>query len=277
MTSLSGLLQTFEFESLGDGHYRGVNAPEGPGVVFGGQLIAQSLLLAGRDHPGKLAKTVHTIFARARPSSLPSTSTSRSCRAAEPSGRAPSPSPRRGSSAPARWCCSPLTRTTRSGTRRRRRTSWHPRRATPSFGTDDWEVAIVGGVDINDPAFVGPAELDVWTRFAGAPDDDALLAQALVAYTTDPFLIATAMLPHEGVGQSLAHVSFSTGVISHTLTFHEQVHADRWLLLAHDSPHAGHGRSYGRANVFQDGHLVASFVQDAMIRAMPGGHSGGHL
>ena len=68
--------------------------------------------------------------------------------------------------------------------------------------------------------------------------------------------------------------TFSTGVVSHTLTFHERVHADQWLLLSHESPHAGHGRSYGRADVFQGGHLVASFVQDAMVRAMPEGHTG---
>jgi acyl-CoA thioesterase len=40
-------------------------------------------------------------------------------------------------------------------------------------------------------------------------------------------------------------------------------------LLSHHSTHTGHGRAYGRANVFRtDGTLVASFVQDAMIRPM---------
>jgi acyl-CoA thioesterase-2 len=64
----------------------------------------------------------------------------------------------------------------------------------------------------------------------------------------------------------------STGVIGHTLTFHEPVHADQWLLLAHHSPYAGRGRSYGTADVFdQQGNIVASFVQDAMIRGRSGG------
>lgn len=274
MTSLSGLLKTFEFESLGDGRYRGINAPEGPGVVFGGQLIAQSLLLAGRDHPGKLAKTVHTIFARGA--------------AFEPaldievevmqSGRAFGSSTVTISQEGKLRTRSMVLFTSDEDDTIRHETPAPdlvpPEKGNPGFGTEDWEIAIVDEIDIDDPTFVGPAELDVWTRFDGAPDDDPLVAQALVAYTTDPFLIATAMLPHEGVAQSLAHVSFSTGVISHTLTFHERVHADRWLLLSHDSPHAGHGRSYGRANVFQDGHLVASFVQDAMIRAMPEDHRG---
>jgi len=273
MTSLSALLKTFEFESLGDGHYRGVNATEGPGVVFGGQLIAQSILLAGRDHPGKLVKTVHTIFARGA--------------AFEPaleidvevmqSGRAfGSSTVTISQEGKLRTRSMVLFTADEDDTIRHETpapTLVAPDSGDPSLGTGDWEVAFVGEVDINDPAFVGPAELDVWTRFAGAPDDDPLVAQALVAYTTDPFLIATSMLPHEGVGQSLAHVTLSTGVISHTLTFHERVHADRWLLLSHESPYAGHGRSYGRADVFQDGQLVASFVQDAMIRTMPEGHA----
>jgi len=132
-----------------------------------------------------------------------------------------------------------------------------------------WEVRVVGGVDIDDPDAVGPAQLDIWTRFLGAPRDPAT-DQALVAFATDGFLIGTAMRPHPGVGQAQAHRTLATGVISHTLTFHEPCAAGEWLLFSHRSPYAGRGRSYGRADVFRaDGQLVASFVQDAMIRAMP--------
>ena len=86
------------------------------------------------------------------------------------------------------------------------------------------------------------------------------------------------MLPHAGVGQSQAHVSLSTGVVGHTLTFHEPVNAGEWMLLSNRSPYAGHGRAYGAANVYtQDGALVASFVQDDMIRAAPAGRGPGPL
>jgi acyl-CoA thioesterase len=79
------------------------------------------------------------------------------------------------------------------------------------------------------------------------------------------------MRPHRGVGQAQAHVTLSTGVISHTLTFHEPCPAHEWFLLSQRSPYAGHGRAYGRADVFRsDGVLAASFVQDAMIRPMEG-------
>jgi acyl-CoA thioesterase II len=130
-----------------------------------------------------------------------------------------------------------------------------------------WEVRVDGDVDILDPGAVGPAELNVWSRFSRGPHDLAT-SQALVAYASDGFLIGTAMRPHEGVGQSLAHVSISTTVISQTLTFHDPFDASDWLLLAHESPHAGNGRSFGRANVHtEDGRLVASYSQENMIRA----------
>ena len=47
--------------------------------------------------------------------------------------------------------------------------------------------------------------------------------------------------------------------------------------MRHHSTYAGRGRGYGRADVFSaDGLLVASFVQDSMIRPM-GPASAGRL
>src|SRR5439155_16417674 len=110
-------------------------------------------------------------------------------------------------------------------------------------------IRIAGDADVTDPSRTGPPDLDVWMRFAGAPDDRGL-GQALLAFATDGFLIGTAMRPHDGVGQAQAHVSISTGVLSHTLTFHEPFDAGDWMLLSHHSTYAGHGRCYGGANVF---------------------------
>lgn len=102
--------------------------------------------------------------------------------------------------------------------------------------------------------------------FSRAPDNPGI-HQALLAFASDGFLIGTAMRPHPGVGQAQAHVSLATGVISHTLTYHEPFSAAEWILLSHRSVYAGHGRCYGRANVFRrDGALIGSFVQDGMIR-----------
>jgi acyl-CoA thioesterase len=136
-----------------------------------------------------------------------------------------------------------------------------------SAASKGWDVRIVDGVDVSDPAAVGPADLHVWSRFPDAPDEE-WVSQALLGYASDGFLIGTGMRPHPGVGQALAHVSISTSVISQTLVFHDTFNAADWLLLVHHSPYAGGGRSYGRADVFTvDGRMVASYGQENMVRA----------
>ncbi len=137
-------------------------------------------------------------------------------------------------------------------------------------GEEGAELRIVDGVDLMTPEITGPPELFVWTRFRHAPDDQAV-HQALLSWYTDPFLIGSAMRPHAGIGQAMAHDTVSTGVLTHTLSFHEPVDATQWLLLANRSTYAGHGRGYGTGQVFtQDGQPVASYVQDNMVRAFSG-------
>lgn len=269
---LSELLSSLDLEEVGDGRYVGTNAIAGPGVVFGGQLIGQAVVAAARGHADKRVKTVHTVFAR---SGAPDTPVDVDVDVMH-AGRAFASSAvtiRQGD----RLCTRSLVLLSADEPDLIRHAEEMRAVASPdqssrlAHGAPAWDARIVGDVDISDPGAVGPAELDVWSRFAGAPDDP-ITNQALLAYATDPFLIATAMRPHAGVGQSQAHVSLSTGVVSHTLTFHEPFRAGEWLLLAHRSPYAGRGRTYGRADVFtEDGRLVASFVQDNMVRPVPDG------
>lgn len=274
MVATAAVLGALELEPVGPNRYRGGHAEVGHGVVFGGQLLGQSLVAAAAGHEGKLPKTVHTLFARGASPDAPLDI------AVDPvhSGRAFASSTVTISQGD-RVCTRSLVLLTADEPDFIRHADASPAQVPPADGDIDgtWQVRVVGDVDIADPDAVGPPELDVWTRFDGAPDN-RLLDQALLAFATDGFLIGTAMRPHEGVGQAQSHRTVSTGVITHTLTFHEPVRAADWLLLRHRSPYAGHGRSYGRADVFTgDGALVASFVQDAMIKPMAGDASTGKL
>ena len=66
----------------------------------------------------------------------------------------------------------------------------------------------------------------------------------------------------------MAHDDLSTGVMAISITFHEPVAWDGWLLYHHESTHVGGGMSFVRGQVFtEDGRLLASFSQDGMIRA----------
>jgi acyl-CoA thioesterase-2 len=278
MMSLEALLAGLELEPTGSATYRAENIVTGAGVVFGGQLLAQTLVAASRQETGKYVKSIHTVFARG---GSPDTGVDIAVDVMH-SGRAFASSTVTISQGD-RLCTRSLVLLSADEPDLIRHADPMPAAGSPeqaisaSHVPGVWEVRTVGGVDINDPEAVGPAELDVWTRFAGAPDDP-VTSQALLAFATDGFLIGTAMRPHAGVGQAQAHVTLSTGVVSHTLTFHEPLAASEWLLLSHRSPYAGRGRSYGRADVYtEQGSLVASFVQDNMIRPIPAGRSASAL
>jgi acyl-CoA thioesterase-2 len=270
MVTIDALLGSLTLEQVGEDRYRAPNADTGHGVVFGGQLMAQAVIAGLAGHEGKTVKTLHTVFARAgKPDEPVEVAVDRMH-----SGRAFASSTVTISQGD-RLCTRSVALLSADEPDFIRHADAAPKLDPPADGPasaeagaaqGDWHIQVVDDVDISDPELVGPPDLDVWTRFAGAPDEPAV-DQALLAFATDGFLIGTAMRPHAGVGQAQAHVTVSTGVVSHTLTFHEPFSAGEWLLLSHHSSYAGRGRAFGRADVFRgDGALVASFVQDAMIR-----------
>ncbi len=272
MTDLAEVLAVLDLTPV-EGGFEAGSLDEGHGVVFGGQLLGQTVVAAARSMPGKEVKSVQTVFARGARGDQPLeigveemhggrafgsvtvtiSQAGRLCTRSLVLLHAPDPDL-------IRHGATPPVITEPEATADRGQGAW-------------WDVRYDAEVDIMDPAAVGPAQLDVWTRFPGAPQDP-VISQALLAWASDGFLIATAMRPHEGVGQSMAHVAISTTVLTQTISFHEPFDAGSWLLLAHESPYAGRGRSYGRANVFdQSGALVASYVQDNMVRDFPEGQA----
>jgi acyl-CoA thioesterase len=275
MAAIDSLLRAFALEATGPDRYRVEPSGSGSGVVFGGQLVGQTIVAGLAGHDGKTVKTVHTIFARGATPDAPLEIAVDRMHA----GRTFASSTvtiyqgERLCTRSLVLLCADEPDFIRHG---------DPLPAVPGpaecaaagLHVPGWEVRIVGGVDISDPENVGPPQLDVWNRFPDAPDDSAI-DQALIAFATDGFLIGTAMRPHAGVGQAQAHRTVSTGVLSHTLTFHEPCPAQEWFLLSQRSSYSGHGRCYGHANVFRaDGTLVAAFVQDGMIRPLQASASG---
>lgn len=267
---LADVLTVLDLTPTGDGQFTAGHLDSGHGVVFGGQLLAQSIIAATRAVPDKELLSLHTVFARGGAFDEPLTVT------VEPlqSGRAfASVSV---TTSQSRGVCTRSTALLHAPDADRiRHADPMPVVAGPEVSAVRpheafWDLRVVDDVDIMDPAApTGPPELRVWSRFPGAPDDLAT-SQALLGYASDGFLIATAMRPHEGIAQSMAHVSVSTTVLTQTLTFHEPFDAGGWLLLDQRSTYAGRGRSHGLANVFAaDGRLVAAFAQDNMVRDMP--------
>jgi acyl-CoA thioesterase-2 len=111
---------------------------------------------------------------------------------------------------------------------------------------------------------VGPPRCEVWMC---TPAVDGELAPALAAYATDLTLIGTALRPFEGFSQRGNGTQFTSAVTSHTVWFQRRFRTDRWLLLRQHSPVLAHGRCFGRGDVLtEDGTLVASYAQEAMLR-----------
>lgn len=271
---MSDLLGSLALEEIGPLRFRGRHTAGERGVVFGGQLAAQMAVAAARVDPegAKPIKSLHALFGRpvlvdedvelsvdvlhaGRAFASATVSVwqgDRECARAMALLSTPEPDLIR-HAAPAPDVGG-------------------PDEATPRGGLAGLEARSAGGVDIDDAEAVGPAESHFWVRFPGAPADRAV-GQALVALASASFLIGTAMRPH-AVGQSQAHRDISTGIIGHTISFHDEIDPGDWLLLANESPFAGRGRAHGTGHVFsRSGGLVASYSQEAMIRHFPEGHS----
>src|SRR5580700_2890380 len=64
MFTIAAFVDALTLEQAGTDRYRAKSLSSTHGVVFGGQLLAQSVMagLAGQD--GKSVKTIHTVFAR---------------------------------------------------------------------------------------------------------------------------------------------------------------------------------------------------------------------
>jgi acyl-CoA thioesterase II len=128
-----------------------------------------------------------------------------------------------------------------------------------------WETR--AAIDLN-ATTTGPPEFEVWMR---TPAVDPVLAPALAAYGTDLTLIGTALRPMDGVSQRGNGSWFTSAVTSHTIWFHQPFRTDSWFLLRQHSPLVAHGRSFGRGDILtEDGTLVASYAQEALLRFAEG-------
>jgi acyl-CoA thioesterase-2 len=133
---------------------------------------------------------------------------------------------------------------------------------------DGRQLRLVDVVDVNSPDEVGPPELYAWLHYDPIPARDDL-AKALIAYFTGHLGISTTMRAHEGIGTSQAHLTVSTAPMTVSVSFHEPVRWEGWLLYTHESTQVGAGMSYVRGAVHtEEGALIASFTQDALIRPL---------
>ena len=109
-----------------------------------------------------------------------------------------------------------------------------------------------------------PPHQAVWVRATGALPEDVALQQCVLAYASDMTLLDTALLPH-GIGWFDDRVQLAS--IDHAMWFHRPFRADEWLLYVQDSPSAYGARGFSRGLVYtREGTLVASVAQEGLLR-----------
>ncbi|HPQ20533.1 MAG TPA: acyl-CoA thioesterase II [Saprospiraceae bacterium] len=111
---------------------------------------------------------------------------------------------------------------------------------------------------------IKPALTHFWFKPNGDYGSNNILNTALMAYASDFGLLTTALRPH--------NVSFFTQAmkiasLDHAMWFHQKEISNDWHLYVVDSPWADNGRAFCRGNIFdKQGVLVASTTQEGLIR-----------
>ena len=128
------------------------------------------------------------------------------------------------------------------------------------------EVRQVSPVPLFDPP-PGPPLAHSWLRAVGRLPDDPLLHLAVLAYASDTTLLDIGCYPH---GLSWIDPRMEQASLDHAMWFHRPLRADEWLLYAQVAPSLAAGRAYVRGSVFtRTGVLVASVAQEGLSRRRP--------
>ena len=106
-----------------------------------------------------------------------------------------------------------------------------------------------------------------WFRLRGDIGDDQLLHRAFLSFASDMGLLSSSMLPH-GLNWTTPGL-FSTS-LDHAMWFHNDIRVDQWFVYVMDSDWTGNSRGINHGWIYrQDGTLVASVVQEGLLRYVP--------
>lgn len=110
----------------------------------------------------------------------------------------------------------------------------------------------------------------VWFKSAGYIADDLSQHQELLAYASNSHILPAALRIH---GRSHRDKNLRVASLDHAMWFHRQFRIDDWLLYELDSPSASGARGFTQGRIYsRDGLLIASVVQEGLIREESGRH-----
>lgn len=103
----------------------------------------------------------------------------------------------------------------------------------------------------------------VWLTVPELNNENIAIHQALLAFSSDFYLIATSLMWH---GLSYRSPNMQMASIDHSLHFHRPFDVSKWLLHEMRSDVTGYDRGLNLGQFWQNGELVASSSQEGLIR-----------
>ncbi|MFD6400454.1 acyl-CoA thioesterase [Nocardia sp. NPDC060249] len=125
----------------------------------------------------------------------------------------------------------------------------------------------------NDPSWIlkGTGEKlnhnRVWMRTDGSLPDDQLLHVAALGYSSDTTVLDSIITTH-GLSWGLDRILAAT--VNHSMWFHRPFRFDDWVLYSTESPVAAGSRGLATGRFYsRTGELIATTVQEGVIRHFP--------
>ena len=270
---VDALVRRLDLTPAGGDAFRGMPG-RGEGRVFGGMLLAQGLVAAGRTVAGPTPHALHAHFVRPGRYGAPIDWTVERVR----DGR--QFATRRVEGRQAGRLVIVLTASfTRPGEGLAHQDAM-PTAASPD-GLPDWEdlrVAILkdpaarrreGPLEIRDcdpvsavPAAGRPARRALWMRLRGTLPADPLLSAAALVFASDRGLLSTAGRPH-----GLMWGARQGASLDHAVWLHHPARFDGWTLCTSESPVAVAGRALVFGAMWSAaGVRIASVAQEGIVR-----------
>lgn len=104
----------------------------------------------------------------------------------------------------------------------------------------------------------------VWMRTDGKAEVSQMMNRAMLALGCDQIMMEP-VLRRAGLSMSTPGISYAS--LDHSMWWYRDVDMSQWHLYVQDTPTAAHGRGLSQAKVYsRDGVLVAAMAQEAMIR-----------
>ncbi len=251
--------------------------------LFGGQLIGQSIVAAGRSiDPAARIHSIHTIFLRPGVCpdpiqySVEETFSGRSHHSRQVTG-----------SQDGRVICTSFVSAsvddggiahTRPAPSAGRPQDAQPLDsvAAPDGGLGPWwstfdaiEVLVAPIDETAHAPHSAIAPRNFWMRAVERLPDDPVIHRAVVAFASDLMLMGVAVAAHgvpTGFERTLAEQWWGFS-LDHTMWFHDDVRGDEWIVYEYTTPMAHASRALVTAAAFdQAGHPVCHVAQEALVR-----------